>query len=51
MIDHHATLQAVEHAIQALELVRIGHRIEPDELATTVRELRAVRLEHLKEIG
>lgn len=50
-IDHHRTLAAIEHAIQALDLVRIGRKIEPDELSTTIKELRAVRVEHLKEIG
>jgi len=51
MINPHQTLAALEHAIQALDLVLIGQRIEPDELATTLRELRMARVEHLKEIG
>lgn len=44
------TLSVIEHAICVLDAVRIGQRIEPDMLATTLRELRATRVEYLKAL-
>lgn len=42
-------LFAIEHAIQILDMLDVKMKIEPDELKTTLKELRAARIEILGE--
>lgn len=41
------TLHAVEHAIQLLQMVQLGHVIDTNELRLVQKQLRDVRLEYL----
>lgn len=51
MINNKRTLEVLEEAIEVLDLVRIGRLPEPEEIRSALKNMREVRVEHLKEVG
>jgi hypothetical protein len=50
-IDNKLTLNAVEHALQLLDMHRSGHALIMDEVAIAIKGLRAVRVQHMNSRG
>lgn len=42
------TLYALENAIALLDIARMNQKLLPDEIRTTLNQLRSVRVEYLK---